>query len=501
MAIKSNLIKALALFLTVFVFWGSLPASTVSVLAQDESYIADSLSDYTSVSGTISSAPDAQREAIAEYLNAEFKNYSASVDVSQFAVPYDSQGISLFQTIISGDLPECFHIATSFKILSDGILITYIVPEYAVTEQEYDEMYTECMEAVDELLSGIMDNDKLGEVEKALLLHDRIALLCEYDYENALNKSVPRISHTMYGALVKGTAVCQGYALAYGYLLDQVGIDNYYCLSKALNHSWNIVYIGGKPYHVDLTWDDANWDITGRVYHDNFLRSTQGIISAGHEAADFDNTPTDTTYDNYFWQHSDTAFTLVDDEIYYIDNDEDHIVRYSDGEFVYDITTKWWADPTHIWADQARLDTDGKNLLFSLSDGIYKLDLKNLTAQAIYKPKLSPFWGVFGFTLKDNNLICDIYFTPIFDENTKKAYEVKVPYLSVDDEPTYTPGNINDDEEVNLQDIVALAQCIAGWDVSCNTDALDVNGDNLVNLSDVVHLAQYIAGWEEIKLH
>lgn len=65
--------------------------------------------------------------------------------------------------------------------------------------------------------------------------------------------------------------------------------------------------------------------------------------------------------------------------------------------------------------------------------------------------------------------------------------------------PLFTPGNVDGDKDnnVNLQDVVALAQVVAGWDnVEHIEAALDVNGDGDVDLQDVVHLAQYVAGWD-----
>jgi len=66
----------------------------------------------------------------------------------------------------------------------------------------------------------------------------------------------------------------------------------------------------------------------------------------------------------------------------------------------------------------------------------------------------------------------------------------------------YIPGNINDDEAVDLTDVVVLAQVVAKWSgVLYNEAALDVNGDEIVDLTDVTHLSQYVAGWKEIILH
>ncbi len=58
-------------------------------------------------------------------------------------------------------------------------------------------------------------------------------------------------------------------------------------------------------------------------------------------------------------------------------------------------------------------------------------------------------------------------------------------------------GDVDGDEDVNLNDLVTLAQHVAGWEgVEVDENALDVNGDGEVDLKDVAHLAKYLAGWD-----
>ena len=87
--------------------------------------------------------------------------------------------------------------------------------------------------------------------------------------------------------------------------------------------------------------------------------------------------------------------------------------------------------------------------------------------------------------LKDDKLV--------FTTNHFSLYSVE--------EVTYTPGDINDDDDISLLDVVALAQVVAQWEIEHNENATDVNGDGEVSLLDVVHLAQYNANWENIELH
>jgi len=63
-------------------------------------------------------------------------------------------------------------------------------------------------------------------------------------------------------------------------------------------------------------------------------------------------------------------------------------------------------------------------------------------------------------------------------------------------EPEHIPGDVNEDGKVSVKDVTLLAQYLAGWDVSINSDAADVNADGKISVKDVTLLAQYLAGWD-----
>lgn len=76
-------------------------------------------------------------------------------------------------------------------------------------------------------------------------------------------------------------------------------------------------------------------------------------------------------------------------------------------------------------------------------------------------------------------------------------------YTGPDRNISFIAGNINGDNNnnVNLLDLVTLAQYVAKWEnVNPDTKALDVNGDSLVNLDDVVYFSRYLAGWKDTIL-
>ena len=89
-----------------------------------------------------------------------------------------------------------------------------------------------------------------SDFARALWLHDWLINHAEYD-----------LTYTYYypeGVLLRGTGVCQSYALAYELLLNAVGIDSLYITGEAGGggHAWNLVKLNGSWYHIDCTWDD-----------------------------------------------------------------------------------------------------------------------------------------------------------------------------------------------------------------------------------------------------
>ena len=122
--------------------------------------------------------------------------------------------------------------------------------------------------AVDEFLKDI-DTSK-SDAEIALQVHDKLINLAIYDNE-VLDKNLNDFAHTAFGPLVansRGTehnCVCDGYSLAYEYLVGQLGIPATVVTGMAGDagadggmggHAWSMVQIENKWYEVDSTWDD-----------------------------------------------------------------------------------------------------------------------------------------------------------------------------------------------------------------------------------------------------
>lgn len=139
-------------------------------------------------------------------------------------------------------------------------------PEYSNGYYYYDLSFTYYMTAsqvkkVDGRVASIASElTGSSDYEKVKAAHDYLILNCEYS----------TLKDGAYNALFKGRANCNGYALAFQRIMDELGIPCLYLTGD--DHAWNAVCLDGQWYNMDVTWDDMG----GReVGYDYFLRCNQ----------------------------------------------------------------------------------------------------------------------------------------------------------------------------------------------------------------------------------
>ncbi len=321
-------------------------------------------------------APTVQNTALEKAVYNAIINMQSSLDVSKYSIK-KNDFLTLYYAVFD-KYPELYN-SNGFRyefIESTEQMLTIYFNYHYVDKAQVDQMNTAWRKVADSLLATVKNNKNLDTVEKMLLLHDKLAAMCEYDEETLENfnnnKATNPDAFNMYGTLVRRKSVCQGYAKTYQYLLNQLGIENYLCSSQKLNHVWNIAKLDGEYYHIDVTFDDPIKDIEGQVMHNNFLVSTEKLKQTGHNADDFDTDPDDTKYDNAFWRDSNTEFCLIGNDIYYFNS------SYPQTEGIH----RWDnADDSDVLVHKSnnmnsltRITADGNNLLFNDRDKIYSFD-------------------------------------------------------------------------------------------------------------------------------
>ena len=143
-------------------------------------------------------------------------------------------------------------------------------------------------EKVTEIISAYI-KPGMTEYDKERVLHDYIINHSEYDYENLMNNTIPNDSFTPYGILILGRGVCQGYAEAFALLGKEAGLECQAVIGEAYGfnqwngHAWNIVKIGDRYYHLDVTFDDPVVQDGNGVLRYNYYNLTDTEISRDHK--------------------------------------------------------------------------------------------------------------------------------------------------------------------------------------------------------------------------
>ena len=163
------------------------------------------------------------------------------------------------------------------RFRSDGWIycsFTYNISYYTSAEQE-----AELDLVIGDLLARL-DLNHLSDYEKVRGVYDYICRNITYDYDH-MNNYDYRLQYSAYGALVNGTAVCQGYAVLLYRLLLELGVDNRIVtgIGNGGPHAWNIVQLDGLYYNADSTWD-AIWYQAGLDY-EYFLRNEENFTEGG----------------------------------------------------------------------------------------------------------------------------------------------------------------------------------------------------------------------------
>jgi len=145
-------------------------------------------------------------------------------------------------------------------------------------------------------------------VERIKRVHDYLSTHCQYAINGYGSKTMEY--RTVYDSLVLGRAVCEGYVAGFKYLLKLMGIESKKVFSKAMNHCWNYVRLGGSWYHVDVTFDHllVEGPTAGMrrfLLHDFFMLSDMALKAKGkHHDWGCQNLPpaTDTRFDHVKWE-------------------------------------------------------------------------------------------------------------------------------------------------------------------------------------------------------
>ena len=345
--------------------------------------------------GAASLASTYDATALEKRIVEGIKAWQTSIDVSELGLTRDDIDNGAVKSIINSH-PEFISLSGGYTYWTSGSSITKIQFTYLTNAKEEQQ---ELDAALQEVKSKI-DTSGMSDEEIVLAYHEYLTSTVAYAYEDYFNGTIAaNHGYDMYGALVKHSCVCQGYAETMFYLLREAGLSCAIASSGNINHAWNIVKIHGKWYHIDATWDDPVWDMPGRSYHDYFLVSfdtmnkntlinhtkdrTDMVVSA--QWGDTYTTAVDTTYESgKFWNGIEKAIFYKDGYWYSISEGSSktsfNINKYqystNINKVLYSGTAKWTTPSGGYYSGvYSSIYLRGDNLYFTTPDSLNKIDI------------------------------------------------------------------------------------------------------------------------------
>ena len=144
--------------------------------------------------------------------------------------------------------------STTYRVKIGGNGQSYLADGF--WDEEYVDIALGYVEDIkNNIISKTTGKDR---VEQIKIVHDYLVDTVEYDLEAGSN------IYNIYGTLIDKRAVCEGYARAFKYILDDLEIPTVIACGLAKNsagvtetHAWNYVQLeNGQWYAIDVTWDD-----------------------------------------------------------------------------------------------------------------------------------------------------------------------------------------------------------------------------------------------------
>ena len=182
--------------------------------------------------------------------------------------------ISLALRAFRNDNPQVFWIANRYSYYYSGEDTVIRLYSYLSPSQR-DDFASRLNRVVTQVLENLPDG--MSELDREIYLFETVTEKATYD-TSAAQDAGQWLPYTAYGALVTGSAVCEGYAKAVQLLAGYMGLESRLAIgeSRDVAHMWNVIRIDGKWYHLDATWSD------GSLVRYDYFNVTDHVVSTDH---------------------------------------------------------------------------------------------------------------------------------------------------------------------------------------------------------------------------
>ncbi len=348
-------------------------------------------------------------------------NHESTVDLSSLSLPVDQiQALtdSLFETY-----PELFHLERSLSYSysdTDAPTIMEVSLNYRMNAAEY----AAAMEQIDSAVGRLTQDLSYAytNVQKLLLIHDRILLNYQYDTTLA--------STDAHSFFTQGKGTCNAYSMAFMMICRQLGVEAKLVISEEMNHAWVRVKLDGDWFHVDLTADDPIPDRKGRADHRYFLVSDRRLKSEGY--TDFEEGFCQSTrYDYADWKNASSPIVFYDGNWYYINAKNSTLYKLafleSSPVAIHTIDSVWSSGTQGAYWEGcfSSLVLCDDLLYFNTADQIVSLQPYTSVLTTVFSPQLNPGESIYGLWLGGDKRICySIHTDPNTSELAVREYDI-----------------------------------------------------------------------------
>lgn len=373
-------------------------------------------------------------------------------------------------------------------IISAAVLALPHIASASPASPDSSEMPTDTERWRAEVLSYA--GEGLSELEYALFFHDYLAANYEYNGTD----TVCDLSE-----LIKsGRGSSCAYAAAYACLLDSVGISACTVSSAEMEHSWNLVQLGGEVYHVDVAHDDRG-DLAG-VRHSFFLMSDSAaaIPSAdeplGHYGWESQLTCASELYDGIPLKEVCGVTARLGDRLYYAADGKLCAMDSVTAAPCAVLDLPWDTEPSDAPV-YASVLSHGGYLYVCTPSSLLGVDPASGSVTARYlcdgDEIICGFGinagedGISGAGLRDGSVRLTVS-SPASEAHTVLLELRKAPAVR---------GDADGNGALGLSDVTAVLKYLTNSSVSLDLSAADINGDGVISLADVTMILKILAGW------
>lgn len=223
-----------------------------------------------------------------------------AIDKEDDVVYVVEKGIETFQSRISVRITKDFYDNKGYERALDEVVVGDV---YSQTVRGLNSKITESSRGLEIIVSpeyffSTKDNEDvdkfiqkwisqnitedMSDEQKIKKIHDYVVSTSHYNEGDKKGKFGGYFVHSPSALVFAKGGVCQSYAILFQKMTSACGLNSKQITGDIVGavdepgqdvfHTWNIVQIDNKWYHIDLTWDDST-DINADVEYEYYLKS------------------------------------------------------------------------------------------------------------------------------------------------------------------------------------------------------------------------------------